>query len=230
MPSKEPITSHSHIKAKSGLIKPKWRKVAIALASRYRRVRRIGDASLSWRRPPASVRWIRHHWIAAPGVMNWHLNFTLNARMTEPVREPYALPSRAQEDSPSFTFDSITAAVQLRRISHHFLMQRTILRHTNNERQSVMSLVNHDIHTTVRPIVRESSHFEHTLVVKAAHNRNRQPETGAPLRVLSNVTPMPQTPAFPAPMPQINISQIADQVMRQLDHRISSWRERRGRS
>jgi len=36
--------------------------------------------------------------------------------------------------------------------------------------------------------------------------------------------------AAPTPVPDINIAHITDQVMRQLDHRISAWRERRGRA
>jgi hypothetical protein len=45
------------------------------------------------------------------------------------------------------------------------------------------------------------------------------------------VREMPATSSVAQPrMADINIAQITEQVMRQLDHRISAWRERRGRA
>ena len=232
MLSKKPITSGARTKTASIFAGGRWRNFAQAIVNRHRRIRRRSGLSLHWRRLSSGKRWVRQHWLPSPGVMNWQLNLSVNAEIQNFVREHrYALPTRRLEN-PEFVSAGLALAdqPQARLISHHFLMQRLIRTHKLQTQQPMTLVTEHNIHTAIRPVVRENSRVENTLVVKAAPARDRELESNAHVRKPSAVAQMPPTVNLPPRMPEIDISHIADQVMRQLDHRISSWRERRGRS
>lgn len=232
MLSKRPITAGARAKTAGVFGSARWQNFAMAFANRYRRIRRRSGLFLRWRRHYPGLRWVRQHWLPSSGVMNWRLNLNLNADMKEFVREHrHFLRTAPQHEPTIFDGDGAPAARPTPRlISQHFLMQRMIRTFMIRERQPSMSLVQHSVHTAVRPIVRENLRVEHTLVLKTVAEQTRETEVSVAVRKPAALVEMPNAPATPPRMPEINISQIADQVMRQLDHRISSWRERRGRS
>jgi hypothetical protein len=109
-------------------------------------------------------------------------------------------------------------------------MNRFVERQVPVALQPMRMLADHVVHTSVRPVVREKLLVEHRLLSGPAPSRALKAES---IAVESRiVTPREiQTPAAtPVRVPDVNIAHIADQVMRQLDHRISAWRERRGRA
>jgi hypothetical protein len=232
MLSKRPISAGARAKTADVFGGARWQHFAKAFANRYRRIRRRSGLFLRWRRHSVALRWARQHWLPSSGVMNWRLNLNLNADMKEFVREHRHYLRITPEHEPTiFGGDGApTARPTARLISQHFLMQRMIRMHMLSEQQSVMSLVKHTVHTAVRSVVRENLRVEHTLVTKTVAERNGETEVSVEVRKPAAVVQMPNASTITPRMPEINISQIADQVMRQLDHRISSWRERRGRS
>lgn len=222
----------------------RWLAVAHRLAGRHRLTRRRLDAAIRWRRALARPgRFTQHNWAILPGPQ-WRLNLGLSVHLAPP---PAALrtswvqssaltrPSTAQPLLQNTTFAPIYAHAQAHTwrtsIANHLVMKRFVTRQAPAVLQPMRILSQHVVHTAARPIVRERSRVQPLPLPRSAAAQARSTQTVAvesrpPL--VRDLTAF--TPAQQPRVPEINIAQIAEQVMRQLDHRISAWRERRGRA
>jgi hypothetical protein len=209
----------------------RWLEFARKLAKRYRaRLRRLGLAMLWPRR--ARVRWLRERWLLSQGNLSWELNLGLSMG-SKSARSVLNLPSSAQSLMRTLFLNPVQKGREPHahpRIAHHFIMQRFVAPQVPVALQPLRILAEPVVHTSVRPIVRESVRVEHRLVSRPAVDRAHRSEPGTPESRFVTAREVSAPAAAPLRAPEINVAQIADQVMRQLDHRISSWRERRGRS
>lgn len=163
-------------------------------------------------------------------MLNLTLKFDLSENAPDPRRQPALALPRIQRAFLQVARWKDRPYTDRPLISRHFTMERFLERELIQPQQPLALTAERVIHTAVRPVVRESLDFEHSLLStpKAELKRESEPilaERQIPTWVAT------QRPAATTPhIPEVNIAQIADQVMRHLDHRISSWRERRGRS
>jgi len=222
----------------------RWRDLARRVAGRYRQSQRRMGLTLHWRRPTVKTRWLREHWlrehtlreswVLTPGTMRLRLSFNLNVNEHETtrdlLRQPGFAPAKAQRTILTSATLHEKQLILRSLVSPAFPLQRFVKPQVITALQPVIMNAGRDVHTAVRQIVRETTRVEHRLIAKREPEARRESETKFAERknVPSLVTN--RAAAVTPTMPEINISQITDQVMRQLDHRISSWRERRGRS
>jgi hypothetical protein len=124
-------------------------------------------------------------------------------------------------------------------------MQRLVRKHFSLALRSVRLLESKSVQTSVRALVRETRSVERYFAAPplAARTPSAAPAgpTAAPnvLTIARQAEPQGNQPqdrfrrapgSVSAPLPEVDVNRIADQVMRQMDHRIAAWRERRGRS
>lgn len=226
----------------------RWRETARRLALRYRVCRRAPGFNLQWVRRLSRTRRLHERWLLGLSSSGWQLHLGLNLQLHEisrnvpgfvlaaqtlaPISSPVTTHatrdtrSRADFVPPAPLPRAIsTPARKPSRIARGFAMARFVLQHLSIAMRPARINPERVFCSFVRPVVRESVRVERRFVSRPAAER-------APV-----VEPRPamqtafMTANFPPPRPpEINVGQIADQVIRQIDHRISAWRERRGRS
>jgi hypothetical protein len=222
----------------------RWLGIAHRLANRYRRIRRRTESAMLWRRALARPRRFMQPNLAVLPAQPWRLNMGLNFHFSQSVStprpsrvepSPAALPETAQPQLHSRTFSptykSMQAPIWRTSIVNHLTMKRFVTRQAPALLQPMCLLTEHRVHTAPRPVVRERSQAQALPLSRSATAQARGAETVRVEPRIPAVREMPATSSVAQPrMADINIAQITEQVMRQLDHRISAWRERRGRA
>jgi hypothetical protein len=212
----------------------RWQKLGRQFVRRWRRFPRQVGLTLQWRRPIAWRRWLREHWLASPGPMPWQLNLGLNmhihadAGSLRNLRAPSSGGSGRSLLAPLLWKEKPSAGTPL--ISRHFSLQRFVQSQVIAGLQPAVMIVERNMHSALRPIVRESSKVEYKALPTSMADHSRAAESNLLERRMAPVLEANKTAVTTGRVPEINIAHLADQVMRQLDHRISSWRERRGRA
>lgn len=228
----------------------RWVALAHRLANRYRVGRLRLHLTLQWRRrltharrlweqrwiSPASSTWQVNvgRWIS-PASSAWQVNVGLDLHFLEEVNGTRKLSSGVQLASPPLSYDRTPRSAERNAtntwVTNNFDMKRFVTPYVPLALQPMRVLTGRLVHTSVRPIVREKLRVEHRMLsVPMANKAHRhQPDSVEPKTIVTHNMHVPATTA-PTGALDINIAQLADQVMRQLDHRISAWRERRGRA
>jgi hypothetical protein len=211
----------------------RWLALAHRLANRYRLTSRRLDSAIRWRRILHPRRFTQHNYTLLPAPQ-WRVNIGLNVHLSpavHPATHAHGVPL-LQTTAFSPTYAPAHAHSWRTSITNHLVMQRFVTRQAPAARQPMQLLLSeHVVHTAVRPMVRERSRVQPLPLPRpaAALARSHEPVPVEPraalVRDMSVVSPVQQPR-----VPDINIAQITEQVMRQLDHRISAWRERRGRA
>jgi hypothetical protein len=124
--------------------------------------------------------------------------------------------------------DNLLAEAAL--ISRHFSMLHFVQSQVITALQPAGTIVERNLHSALRPIVREGPRVEPKRLVTTIADYGRAAESNLQERRMAQVVEAQKASVTTGRTPEINIAHLADQVMRQLDHRISSWRERRGRA
>lgn len=220
-------------RGREGLSGPccRWLTFAQQLASRRRRQRRHIGVTMHWLRRLAGTRWLRSVYSHLSSPMQ--LNLGVNVQVHEGAEVVRQFVSRHNTLLPLPLAHSVQPAASDHgplRISQNFVMQRFVTERRGIVEQPMRPLGAASVHTSVRPVVRTNTRVECRLLSRPTAERPSSAEVSAagPKAFPATVVSMPA--GIPVCPPEINVAQIADQVMRQLDHRISSWRERRGRS
>jgi hypothetical protein len=123
-------------------------------------------------------------------------------------------------------------------------MQRFIHNHFSLALRSIRVLESKSLHTAVRTVVREKHSVEHhfaaqPLQVQATNAASSPVAPGPSVLTIARQAEtrrnavqdeLQKVPRFPSAIStEMDVNRIADQVIRQMDHRIAAWRERRGR-
>ncbi len=212
----------------------RWLAVARRLANRYRLTSRRLDSAIRWRRMMARPRRFTQRNYALLPSPQWRVNIGLNVHLSPAAHAAIHAPGAPLLQTTPFSPSYAPAHAHSWRtsITNHLVMKRIVTRQAPAVLQPMRLLLSeHTVHTAVRPMVRERSRVQPLPLPKpaAAPGRSHEPVPAEPraalVRDMSVVSPVQQPR-----VPDINIAQITEQVMRQLDHRISAWRERRGRA
>src|ERR1035441_2033381 len=223
-----------------------WLDLARRLSTRYRKRRYWVCAALQGPRRHGHVRWLRERWFQPWESPQFKLNLGLNVNLHAKMRvqnQILVVPRDTSEtdnghsplvnrfaDPRVFTRHPPEPNPSQPGLVRHLVMERFVAPQISIALAPMRALTERAVHTSVRPVVRESRRAEDRVFSKSATDHVPKPEAvkreqlAIPAHAISTPT------AVPIRVPDVNVAQIADQVMRLLDHRISAWRERRGRS
>lgn len=213
----------------------RWLELAGRLANRYRKRRHWMGLAMQWPRRLSCVKWLRERWLQTQPSPPWLLNVRLNIdwgsarRASESGIGHPPLANRFSAQRPN-THQAQGPKPPHLWIANHLVMQRFVAPHTSIVLRQLRTRAGCDVHTSVRPLVREGARTDDRLFSKPAAEPASKPEAGRQTQFAFPVHGTSAPAAVPIRAPDVNVAQIADQVMRLMDHRISSWRERRGRS
>ena len=206
----------------------RWLGFASRIRANYRvACRRKAALNVRWFKRRFRVMTLRNRWLMFAGFPQYQVQVSghLHSRVDSHTHKHFMA---LQKDS---------AAPRPR-------MQRFVRNHFSLALRSVRLLESKSVHTSVRTLVRETRRVERHFaapplaaptpgVVAAA-----QTTTPNVLTIARQAEPKGNAPqdrfrgapgSVPAALPEIDVNRIADQVLRQMDHRIAAWRERRGR-
>jgi hypothetical protein len=216
-----------------GFAGTRWLALAHRLSDRYRIGRRRLGMNLQWRHRRVRGRGLWERCWASPASPGWQVNIGFNFHVRGDASGTWK--QSAWTQLPARTLSFYTRPLSLERdtggtwVTNSFVMKRFVARQIPIAVQPMRMLAERVVHTSVRAVVREKLRVEHRLLAGPFPRKTHrdEPNSIAPQVIAPRETQAPV--AVPIGVPDINIAHIADQVMRQLDHRISAWRERRGR-
>jgi hypothetical protein len=177
----------------------------------------------------------------------WHLTLSfLQARHSNalpPAGQVVStvLPVESQAPSPSLAAAVVAQApgqapLQLVLQGHQRIDAFTRWHHSSNRAEArVLTIARQVVRQTQR--VEERAPGSMALITRQTQATVRQ-ATSTPVTTTEHmaasqpgIASVPTHPWMtnPSPMPAINMEQLTDQVMRQMDRRMTAWRERRGR-
>ena len=205
----------------------RWRSFATEIRATYAMARkRAGGGFLKWHRAGLPKAFVENYWLL---FARFPLNL-LRASSHLSLREHF-------HTQKSLYLPSGYKIIPGARIERTLERQRALVL------RSVRLLEPKTVHTSVRTVVREHRSVERYRAVPELTVLPR-PAAHVPTTPTSILTISPQAEATgnvsPAELhrapgasrvvsPEVDVGRIADLVMRQMDHRISAWRERRGR-
>jgi hypothetical protein len=181
------------------------------------------------------LRWFRRHFRAATFLSRW-LMFARFPRYQVQVSPQLHF---RQDSHTQVHYAEPKHAVALRAG-----MQRFVRNHYSLALRSVRLLESKSVHTSVRALVRENRGVERYFAAQPLPSvaPSRIPAPPPPATKVLTIAKHEEAdkkvlpdgffrPAVSvsAVLPEMDVNRIADQVLRQMDHRIAAWRERRGR-